>query len=320
MYEWANEMNCAITVCDTKGIILYMNEKACRTFAKHGDLIGKNLFDCHNPQSQAKIRELLETGEVNAYTIEKNGVKKMIYQTAWKQDGVVGGLVEISMEIPGEMPHYMDFELMLELEDEVRYRLVDSEETRKKYPFPFCLEIGYRIEGKKIEVLWKVINTGTREMHFQIGAHPAFYYPDYDAETTDRGYFGFDKTEGLHYILISEKGCAAPDKEYLLELTDGLLPLDIHSFDKDALILENSQVKEVTLYNKEKKPYLSLYFDTPVVGLWSPPAKNAPFVCIEPWYGRCDRAHYKGEYKDKDWMQHLAPGGVFKGGYTIDIR
>lgn len=63
MYEWANEMNCAVTVCDTKGIILYMNEKACRTFAKHGDLIGKNLFDCHNPQSQAKIRELLETGE-----------------------------------------------------------------------------------------------------------------------------------------------------------------------------------------------------------------------------------------------------------------
>ena len=124
----------------------------------------------------------------------------------------------------------------------------------------------------------------------------------------------------MHYILISEKGCAAPDKEYLLELTDGLLPLDIHSFDNDALILENSQVKEVTLYNKEKKPYLSLYFDTPVVGLWSPPAKNAPFVCIEPWYGRCDRAHYKGEYKDKDWMQHLAPGGVFKGGYTIDIR
>lgn len=107
MYEWANEMNCAVTVCDTKEIILYMNEKACRTFAKRGDLIGKNLFDCHNPQSQAKIRELLETGGVNAYTIEKNGVKKMIYQTAWKQDGVVGGLVEISMEIPGEMPHYM---------------------------------------------------------------------------------------------------------------------------------------------------------------------------------------------------------------------
>ena len=41
MYEWANEMNCAVTVCDTEGVILYMNEKACRTFAKHGNLIGR---------------------------------------------------------------------------------------------------------------------------------------------------------------------------------------------------------------------------------------------------------------------------------------
>ena len=68
MYEWANEMNCAVTVCDTEGVILYMNEKACRTFAKHGNLIGKNLFDCHNPQSQDKIRGLLETGGAISYT------------------------------------------------------------------------------------------------------------------------------------------------------------------------------------------------------------------------------------------------------------
>ena len=214
----------------------------------------------------------------------------------------------------------MDFELISESENEVHYRLTDTEETRKKYPFPFCLEIGYRIEGKKVEVLWTVRNTGTKELYFQIGAHPAFYYPGYDAETAERGYFGFDKADGLRNILISEKGCADVAHDYPVEVTDGLLPLDIHSFDKDALILENSQVKEVTLYNKDKKPYLSLYFDAPVVGLWSPPAKNAPFVCIEPWYGRCDRAHYTGEYKDKDWMQHLLAGEVFEGGYTIEIR
>lgn len=71
------------------------------------NLIGRNLFDCHSPKSQEKIRELLETGGVNAYTIEKKGVRKMIYQTAWKREGVVCGLVEISMEIPGEMPHYI---------------------------------------------------------------------------------------------------------------------------------------------------------------------------------------------------------------------
>lgn len=214
----------------------------------------------------------------------------------------------------------MDFELVSASADEVRYRLTDNEETRKKYPFPFCLEIGYRIEDEKVEVMWEVRNSGTQEMHFQIGAHPAFYFPGYEAEATERGYFGFDKAEDLRYILISEKGCADADTVYPLSLQDGLLPLDTHTFDKDALILENSQVKEVTLYDKKKKPYLSLHFNAPVVGLWSPPTRNAPFVCIEPWYGRCDRAHYEGEFKDKDWMQHLAPGEVFKGGYTIDIR
>lgn len=213
----------------------------------------------------------------------------------------------------------MEFTLISEKEDEVRYRLVNNEETLHKYPFPFCLEIGYRIQGKKIEVMWEVKNTGDKEMYFQIGAHPAFYWPEFDASNSERGFFRFDKENGLKYILISEKGCADPSTEYSLELTDGLLPLDTHTFDKDALILENEQVRKVTLYNKEKLAYLSLHFNAPVVGLWSPPAKNAPFVCIEPWYGRCDRAHYTGEYKDKDWMQHLQPEEIFQGGYTIEI-
>ena len=213
----------------------------------------------------------------------------------------------------------MEFTLISEKEDEVRYRLVSNEETLHKYPFPFCLEIGYRIQGKKIEVMWEVKNTGDKEMYFQIGAHPAFYWPEFDASNSERGFFRFDKENGLKYILISEKGCADPSTEYSLELTDGLLPLDTHTFDKDALILENEQVRKVTLYNKEKLAYLSLHFNAPVVGLWSPPAKNAPFGCIEPWYGRCDRAHYTGEYKDKDWMQHLQPEEIFQGGYTIEI-
>lgn len=124
--------------------------------------------------------------------------------------------------------------------------------------------------------MWEVKNSGEKDMYFQIGAHPAFYWPEFDASNSERGFFGFDKENGLKYILISEKGCADPSTEYSLELTDGLLPLDTHTFDKDALILENEQVRKVTLYNKEKQAYLSLHFNAPVVGLWSPPAKNAP--------------------------------------------
>ena len=100
-------MNCAVTVCDTEGVILYMNEKARATYIRHGNLIGSNLFGCHNERSREIIRRLLADGGTNVYTIEKNGVRKMIYQTAWRVDGVVGGLAEISMEIPAEMPHYI---------------------------------------------------------------------------------------------------------------------------------------------------------------------------------------------------------------------
>ena len=214
----------------------------------------------------------------------------------------------------------MEFTLISEKIDELRYRLLSNQETLAKYPYPFCLEIGYRIHNKQIEVIWEVKNTGEKEMFFQIGAHPAFYWPDFEEATQERGYFGFNKKDNLKYILISEKGCADSSTEYPLVLTDGLLPLDTHTFDKDALIIENSQVKTVTLYNKEQKAYLSLHFTTPVVGLWSPPGKNAPFICIEPWYGRCDQAHYTGEYKDKDWMQHLQAGETFKGGYIIEIN
>ena len=83
-----------------------MNDKAKETFASHGDLVGKNLMGCHNERSKGIIRDLLATGGSNAYTIEKGGLRKMIYQTAWKVDGVVAGLVEISMVIPYDMPHY----------------------------------------------------------------------------------------------------------------------------------------------------------------------------------------------------------------------
>ena len=100
-------MNCAVTVCDTEGVILYMNEKARATYIRHGNLIGSNLFGCHNERSREIIRRLLADGGTNVYTIEKNGVRKMIYQTPWRVDGVVGGLAEISMEIPAEMPHHI---------------------------------------------------------------------------------------------------------------------------------------------------------------------------------------------------------------------
>ncbi len=100
---------CAITVCDVNGKILYMNKKACTTFADDGGaaLIGKNLFDCHSEASKVKLLEMIRNGRTNAYTIEKNGVKKVIYQTPWYDNNIPGGLIEFSFEIPFDLPHFI---------------------------------------------------------------------------------------------------------------------------------------------------------------------------------------------------------------------
>ena len=80
--NWKDELPVAITVCDIKGTILEMNKKSAESFAKEGgyELVGKNLFECHSQESVNKIHELITKEKTNIYTIEKNGIKKLIYQ------------------------------------------------------------------------------------------------------------------------------------------------------------------------------------------------------------------------------------------------
>jgi hypothetical protein len=104
---WAEGINCAITVCDADCKIIYMNALSRAIFAKHGDLTGADLMDCHSERSRDIIKGLLATGGTNCYTISKEGKRKMIYQSAYTENGNVAGLVEISMVIPEEMPHYV---------------------------------------------------------------------------------------------------------------------------------------------------------------------------------------------------------------------
>ncbi len=106
---WADGLEVAITVSDMSGKIIYMNGKSATTFAKQGgkSLVGTNLSECHKPESWQTILRILDTEKTNCYTIEKEGIKKMIYQAPWYKNGSVAGLVELSMEIPSAMNHFI---------------------------------------------------------------------------------------------------------------------------------------------------------------------------------------------------------------------
>ena len=101
----------------------------------------------------------------------------------------------------------IDFTLVEGNDTEVRYRLESSAETLAKYPYPFVLEIAYKLQENRLDVIWEVCNPSQEDMYFQIGAHPAFYYPDYDPQAAGRGFLSFDRSEGLECIRIKEKGC-----------------------------------------------------------------------------------------------------------------
>jgi transcriptional regulator with PAS, ATPase and Fis domain len=109
MIEWSQEFGAAVTVCDTQGVVLYMNDRADKTFERDGgaSLVGKSLLDCHPEPARSKLVALLKEQRRNAYTIEKNGIKKLIYQAPWYKDGQFAGLVELSLEVPFEMPHFI---------------------------------------------------------------------------------------------------------------------------------------------------------------------------------------------------------------------
>jgi transcriptional regulator with PAS, ATPase and Fis domain len=105
---WVRELGVAITVCDRDGVVVEMNDRAAVTHAKDGgrELVGQSLLGCHPEPSRSLLVELLETQRTNVYTIEKDGVKKLIYQTPWFRDGEYQGLVELSLPIPFVMPHF----------------------------------------------------------------------------------------------------------------------------------------------------------------------------------------------------------------------
>lgn len=212
-----------------------------------------------------------------------------------------------------------EFKVLKKTEEKVTYVLTDSDDTLRCYPYRFILSVTYRLEKNKIHVIWHVQNTDNKEIHFQIGGHPAFNVPDLNPGEPLHGCLKFDKSEGLERIYGNTGGCIVMDR-YPLATKNGLYEFTQDNFKDDAVIIDQCQLHKISLIDKDKKPVVTLDFKAPAVGLWSPYGKNAPFICIEPWYGIHDHAGYTGKFKDKYLMNHLLPGASFMSEYTITIK
>lgn len=107
--EWFEQLPCSVMVCDRRYRILYMNDRAAKDHAADGGraLVGTDLMECHPPDAQVKLREVLNSGRPNVYTTQERRRKKLIYQCQWKKGGRVGGVVQLVIELPRDMPHHV---------------------------------------------------------------------------------------------------------------------------------------------------------------------------------------------------------------------
>lgn len=212
----------------------------------------------------------------------------------------------------------MEFKLKSQVAGEIWFTLESDEKTLDKYPYPFLLELGYELAEKTVIVKWKVKNPAGERMYFSIGGHPAFLCPiDEGTRQTDYS-IRLDAADQVEVSLLDNGQVSGQTAAYKLE--NGCIPLTEHLFDKDALVIENDQAHSVALVKPDGEAYLTVTFDAPLFGIWSPPGKQAPFICIEPWYGRCDRTDFSGSWQEREWGQMLEAGETFKAEYRITVE
>lgn len=202
-------------------------------------------------------------------------------------------------------------------ENTIWFGLTSDEKTYENYPFAFRLYIGYELCINEVKVHWRVENMDNKPMYFSIGAHPAFVCPvNGEADKTGYGLRFRGLTDELHHHGNTPEGLAVMEDE-VLALTDGCVKFTPDFFDKCTYMVEGNQTHAVELFDRTGKTYVTIDFEAPLFAVWSPEGKNAPFVCIEPWYGRCDAVDFSGSIAERAYENALAPGGEFEAEYTM---
>ena len=238
---------------------------------------------------------------------------------------IVGSLKEDTCYVDGRAYHMnrhgfareMDFMVIDQTTSSAAFRIVNNDETLKKYPFYFRFDIVYSITDDEVKVNYKVSNTGTSTMYFSVGGHPAFKVPLIPGSEYNDYYLEFNKLENAGRWPISKEGLIKTEPVSFLS-DAGRVPLIKELFYEDAIVFKTLQSKMVRLLSARSPHGLQFDYDGfPYLGLWA--AKNADFVCIEPWCGIADSVNSNQQLKDKEGINALAPGDRFERSWKVKV-
>jgi len=205
----------------------------------------------------------------------------------------------------------MEFQLVEKIANSATFSLKSNEETLKKYPFDFELQLIYTLNETALNITYKVINKSETKMPFSIGAHPAIALPD----NFENYAFEFEKEEVLQFSLLEND--LVSNKTKILETIENLVPLNYKLFENDALVFKTLNSKSLTVL-ENSKPYIKVHFeDFPSLGIWT--KEQAPFICIEPWFGYSDTPENSGDLFEKEGILILNVNQTFTSKFSIQI-
>lgn len=199
----------------------------------------------------------------------------------------------------------------------IRFSLSADEETRKTYPFDFIFSIVYTLDQNRLTVAYEVTNTGKEPLYFSVGAHPAFAVPLLKGGTFTDHYLQFSEKENTGKWPLSPEGLIENTSVAFFTNQDKL-PLQKEMFFGDALVYKDLRSNSISILNHSNKHGIQLsYTGFPYMGIWS--AKNADFVCIEPWCGIADSVDASGDITEKEGINKLEPCELFTRSWTIEV-
>lgn len=197
---------------------------------------------------------------------------------------------------------------------EAEFTLTDDPSTLAVYPFPFVLDIRYRLEGPVLEVRYQVHNPGLGPLYFSVGGHPAFAVPLVEGTRYEDYTLTFNRPETAGRRVL-EGGLLQGESPFLKE--QSVLPLTHELFADDAIVLHGLRSETVTLGSEKTSHGLRFrILGWPDLGIWAAPL--APFVCIEPWQGHADPVDSNQQIVYKQGMVALEPGATWARSWSVE--
>lgn len=208
-----------------------------------------------------------------------------------------------------------DFSVLSQSDTAIIFSLKQTEATLEVYPFAFELQIKYTLIDNRVNIAYEVINEDDKTMWFSLGAHPAFKVPLVPGTVFEDYFLCFSEFENTARYPITEEGLLKENPRIFLQNTNEL-PLKKDLFYEDALVFKTLQSSSIKIQSEKTENGLTVdYKGFPYMGIWS--AKDADFVCIEPWLGVTDGEQASGKIEQKEGIQSLEPGAHFNASWDI---